>query len=123
MFLHFFQPRMQIHKGFSFEHVKNENNPVCSPVIGVSYGPVAFLASGVPNLKFDFFLSVSDAAESLKNEWVNSYEIHADSGYVILVEFIVLYYLSYHIILQIYRGDKICLHTSLLEELSWINDR
>ena len=66
MFLHFFQPRMQIHKGFSFEHVKNENNPVCSSIIGVSYGPVAFLASGVPNLKFDFFLSVSDAAESLK---------------------------------------------------------
>ena len=101
MFLHFFQPRMQIHKGFSFEHVKNENNPVCSSIIGVSYGPVAFLASGVPNLKFDLFLSVSDAAESLKNEWVNSYEIHADSGYVILVEFIVLYYLSDHIILQI----------------------
>ena len=68
MFLHFFQPRMQIHKGFSFEHVKNENNPVCSSVIGVSNGPVAFLASGVPNLKFDLFLSVSDAAESLKNE-------------------------------------------------------
>ena len=68
MLLHFFQPRMQIHKGFPFEHVKNENNPVRPPVIGISNGPVAFLAGGVPNLKFDFFLSMSDAAESLKNK-------------------------------------------------------
>ena len=68
MFLHFFQPWMQIHKGFPFEHVKNENNPVRPPVIGVSNGPVAFLAGGVPNLKFDLFLSMSDAAESLKNK-------------------------------------------------------
>ena len=93
MFLYFFQPGMQIHKGFPFEHIKNQNNSVCSPVIGISNGPVAFLAGGVPNLKFDLFLSVSDAAESLNYEWVSSYEINSDSGYVILIEFIVLYYI------------------------------
>ena len=101
MFLHFFQPRMQIHKGFSFEHVENEYNPVSPPVIGISNRSVAFLAGGVPNLKFDFFLSMSDAAESLNNKYVNSYEIYSDGGYVIFVEFIVLYYLSDQIILQI----------------------
>jgi hypothetical protein len=68
MFLYFFQPRMQIYKSLPFKHVKNENNPVRSSVVGISNGPVAFLAGGVPNLKFDLFLSVSDAAESLNNE-------------------------------------------------------
>ena len=68
MFLHFFQPRMQIHEGFPFKHVKNENNPVRSSVVGISNGPIAFLAGGVPNLKLYLFLSMSDAAESLNNE-------------------------------------------------------
>jgi hypothetical protein len=67
IFIEFFKPRILIHKCFPYEHVKNEIYLVRFPVIGISNGPVAFLAGGVLNLKYDIFLSVSDASESLNN--------------------------------------------------------
>ena len=68
MLLNFLQPRMQVDKGLSLEHVKHKYYSIGAPVICVRNCPVSFLPGGVPNLKFNLFLSVSDAAESLNDE-------------------------------------------------------
>ena len=66
MLFHLLQPRVKVHKSVSLVEVKHQNNAICTSVVGISDRSISFLASSVPNLQFDLFLSVSNTAESLK---------------------------------------------------------
>ena len=71
---------MYICECFSLEHVEDQYYPIGTPVVCICNCSISLLSGGVPNLKFNLFFHVSYASKP---------KIDPDSGYVVLIEFII----------------------------------
>ena len=72
MLLDLFQPGVKVHEGLLLKQVEDQDDTICSSVVGISYCSISFLSGRIPNLKFNLFFSVIYAAESLKIKWTDS---------------------------------------------------
>lgn len=70
----FFQPIIDVIKGFRTRHIKNHNDPIGSPIISRSDCAESLLSGRIPNLKFhrfvfDFHGTESKVDPNCRNVW------------------------------------------------------